>query len=326
MEHTITEENFASLSAYWKDSSNSLNWSSVFVLPAWMKTWWREFGSGTELLLRAVRQNDTIIGIAPLMQNESTASFVGSVNVCDYLDFIVVPGKEEAFFTLLLDYLQENNISILDLKALRPDSITLNSLIPMCKELGYKITCEEEGVSLELDLPSNWEDYLSMLDKKQRHEVRRKLRRLFEIDNVEYRCIDNIGETDKLISNFLSLFPLSREDKASFMTPKMESFFRSLAAAMAEIGVLRFGLLELNSQVIAMIMDFDYNETTYLYNSAYDPKYSNLSAGVLSKVLCLKESIESGRKKWDFLKGGEQYKYHIGGQEISLRNCRINLK
>ena len=295
------------------------------MLPAWMKTWWHEFGAGTELFLRAVRQNDTIIGIVPLMQNESTVSFVGSVNVCDYLDFIVAPGKENVFFTLLLDYLQQKDITTLDLKALRPDSITLTTLIPMCKERGYKITFEEEGVSLELDLPSTWEDYLSMLDKKQRHEVKRKLRRLFELDNVEYRYIDNIGETDKLIGNFLSLFPLSREDKANFMTPHMVRFFKSLATAMAEIEVLRFGLLELNSQLIAMIMGFDYNETTYLYNSAYDPQYSNLSAGVLSKVLCLKESIESGRKKWDFLKGGEQYKYHIGGQEISLRNCNIRM-
>jgi CelD/BcsL family acetyltransferase involved in cellulose biosynthesis len=61
----------------------------------------------------------------------------------------------------------------------------------------------------------------------------------------------------------------------------------------------------------------------YLYNSAYDPNYSYLSAGLLSKVLCIRESIRRGMKKWDFLKGAEPYKYHIGGREIPIHSCQI---
>jgi CelD/BcsL family acetyltransferase involved in cellulose biosynthesis len=105
----------------------------------------------------------------------------------------------------------------------------------------------------------------------------------------------------------------------------MESFFRSLAAVMAEIGLLRFGVLEVDGAPAAMVMGFDYNDTMYLYNSSYDPRYRSLSVGVLSKVLCIKESIQRGRKKWDFLKGGEPYKYHLGGKEIPLYRCQIGI-
>ena len=118
------------------------------------------------------------------------------------------------------------------------------------------------------------------------------------------------------MDKYFRLFSLSREEKANFMTTQMESFFRSLAKAMADIGLLRFGILEMDTLPAAMIMGFDYNDAMYLYNSAYDPGYSRFSVGLLSKVLCIKESIEDGKKKWDFLKGGEPYKYHIGGQEI----------
>jgi hypothetical protein len=45
--------------------------------------------------------------------------------------------------------------------------------------------------------------------------------------------------------------------------------------------------------------------------------------GLLCKILCLKESIEKGRKKWNFLKGGEPYKYQLGGQEVPLYSCQI---
>jgi CelD/BcsL family acetyltransferase involved in cellulose biosynthesis len=95
---------------------------------------------------------------------------------------------------------------------------------------------------------------------------------------------------------------------------------------MAEARLLRLGVLELDAVTVAMIVGFDYNDTMYLYNSAFDPDYRNLSVGLLSKVLCIKASIERGRRKWDFLKGGEPYKYQLGGSEIPLCRCEIRIK
>ena len=327
MDYTTTEESFDSLAACWNDSKYNLKWDSIFVLPAWLQVWWQEFGAEAELYLRAVRQKEKIIGIAPLLVRDTTASIIGSADVCDYLDFIVAPGNEEDFFNILLDDLKQKGIKQLDLKPLRPDSTVLTNLIPVAKNRNYEVLLQKEGVSVEMDLPSTWDEYLALLTKKQRHEVKRKLRRLSEAGNVDYRCTE-VGrrEVGDFLGTFLKLFSLSRDEKADFMTAPMESFFRSLAEAMAEIGLLRFGVLELDTLPMAMVMGFDYNESMYLYNSSYDPSYSHLSAGLLSKVLCIKESIQSGRKKWDFLRGGEPYKYHIGGKEISLYQCRINIK
>ncbi len=323
---TITEESFGSLTSYWAEAGHNLRWGSVFILPAWLRVWWQTFGSGAELYLRAVWQGEKIIGIAPLLIRDKTASIVGSANICDYLDFVVTPGKEDDFFNVLLDDLVQKGISQLDLKPLRPDATVLTDLIAIAQNRKYEVLCHEEGVSIELDLPSTWDEYLATLTKKQRHEVRRKLRRLGEAGNMDYRCVEVSQEAGDYMDTFLKFFSLSREDKASFMTTRMESFFRSLTEAMAEIGLLRFGILELDALPVAMIMGFDYNEAMYLYNSAYDPNYSHLSVGLLSKVLCIKESIHRGRKKWDFLKGGEPYKYHIGGREIPLYSCQIKIK
>ena len=75
-----------------------------------------------------------------------------------------------------------------------------------------------------------------------------------------------------------------------------------------------------------MIMGFDYQDAMYLYNSAYDPQFNSLSVGLLCKVLCLQHNIELGKKKWDFLKGGEPYKYRIGGEQIPLYRYQIIIK
>ena len=109
------------------------------------------------------------------------------------------------------------------------------------------------------------------------------------------------------------------------MTDKMRSFFDLLAGAMAGAGLLKLGMLELDGRPLAEIMCFDYQDCIYLYNSGYDPGYVSLSAGLLSKVLAIKDSIEKGRKKFDFLKGAEIYKSHLGGKEVPLYRCTITI-
>jgi CelD/BcsL family acetyltransferase involved in cellulose biosynthesis len=325
MSYTIAAESLDEVTSSWDRLRHSLKWASIFVLPAWLKAWWDAFGREDELYLRTLRDGQKVIGFAPLMVNGETASFIGSADVCDYLDFVIAPGEESNFFGLLLDDLRNHGIKKLDLKPLRHDSTVLGHLTSMTRERGYNVNCCPDDVSLELDLPTTWNEYLEILNGKQRHEVRRKLRRLWEAGNVEYHCIEVGREVEDYLNVFLKLFALSKSEKASFMEPKMELFFRSLAKAMADVGLLRIGALQVKEVPAAMTMGFDYDDSHYLYNSAYDPQFGYLSVGLLSKILCLKESIQKGKRKWNFLKGAEPYKYQLGGQEVPLYNCLINV-
>jgi len=115
MSYILIVESFDSLASYWANPSNRLRWSSIFVLPTWLKVWWQAFGSGAELYLRTLRQRDRIIGFAPLMMNKETAYFIGSADVCDYLDFVITRGMERDFFSVLLDDLVPMSVIILTL-------------------------------------------------------------------------------------------------------------------------------------------------------------------------------------------------------------------
>ncbi len=326
MSYTVTRENFESLATCWNSPAQRLKWGSVFVLPIWLEVWWREFQPGTELYLTAIRQDADIIGIAPLQIEEKTASFVGNTDVCDYMDFVIAPGRENDFFAALFDDLRQKGINRLEMKHLRPDSTVVNNLVPWAQDGGYEVSCHPDAVSFEMDLPPTWEGYLGLITAKQRHEVGRKLRRLGEMGKINYRTIEDSTVAQDAMNTFVKLFSESRRDKAAFMTARMESFFRAIASAMAEARLLRLGVLELDAAPTAMAMCFDYNDTIYLYNSGYDPQYSYLSAGLLSKVLCIKDSIERGKKRFDFLKGAETYKYHLSGKEIPLYHCQIAIK
>ena len=326
MSYTITHESFDSLASCWSNPSHRLNWNSVFILPAWLKVWWQAFGAGAELHLEAIRQEKEVIGIAPLLVRDGRVSLIGNADVCDYLDFVVAPGREEDFFNALLDDLRQKGINHLDLRPLRPDSTVLTHLVSIARNRGYEVLRRSEDVTVEVDLPATWEEYLGILTAKQRHEVRRKLRRLSEAGKVDYHLIMDNAAVNNAMGTFLKMFTGTRTDKAAFLTTQMESFFRSLADSMAEAGLLRLGILELDTAPTAMIMCFDYNDCVYLYNSGYDPQYDSLSVGLLCKVLSIKESIQEGKKRFDFLKGGETYKYRLGGRDVPLYSCQITIK
>lgn len=326
MAYSINEETFDSVSTYWLDPECPLNWDCLFVLPAWLQVWWGEFGDKSELYLRSVKKGDDLIGIAPLLLNGESAFFIGSTDVCDFQDFIISPGWEKEFFDVLLENLYQQGITGLDLKSLRPDSSVLKHLIGEARNRGCEVSCDPDDVSLELDLPSTWDGYLQILKGKQRHEVKRKLRRLNEAGDINFRVVEGLDGVKGDMDTFFELFRKSRSDKDAFMNPEMESFFKSLALAMAEIKILRFCILELDARPVAAVMCLDYNNILYLYNNGYDPQFNSLSVGVISKVLIIKDSIQRGKKKYDFLKGAETYKRRLGGQEVPLSRCQIHLK
>jgi CelD/BcsL family acetyltransferase involved in cellulose biosynthesis len=324
-DYTVTKETFDSIASYWLDSRLSLSWECLFVLPAWLKVWWGEFGSGRTPYLWSVRHKDELIGIAPLMIQGESARLVGDSNVCDYVDVIVTPGRGTEFLEVLLQHLRLQGISQLDMGALRADSIVFSNLFAAAKRLNYTVFSEPEDVTIELELPSTWDDFLKQLTGKERHEIRRKLRRLNEAARVNFRVVESKAEVSEEIDLFLELFKLNRSDKSDFMTDQQASFFRSLAGAMAEARILKLFFLDLDETPAAAVMCFDYNSTVYLYNNGYDNRYRSLSVGLLSKVFTIQDSIRRGKNKYDFLKGTEVYKHRLGGKPVQLYRCQVKL-
>jgi len=313
------------LAALWRDPMAALQWTCPFVLPPWLSSWWSVFGRGAQPLIVVVRERRAIIGIAPLMLQGKTVRFLGDPDVCDYFDCIVVQGKERLFFTTLLAHLTAQGLGELDLGLLRPDA-SIRMFLPDIESNGAVQWCtEQEDVFSELDLPATWDELLGKLDGKQRHELRRKLRRLHDAGSVEFRRVDNMTQLPAAVDTFLSLFTMNREDKAEFMTDAMASFFQALCLSLGKEGLLRLFFLDLDGRPVASVFCFDYQGTRYLYNNGYDAAYQELGVGLMSKVLSLKAAIDDGLGSYNFLKGGEVYKYRLGGKAIPLWRCHATL-
>jgi CelD/BcsL family acetyltransferase involved in cellulose biosynthesis len=302
-----------------KQSTNRLFFSS----PYWSELWWQHFKEDNELHLGAVWHEGQCIGIAPLRLKDHTGYFIGSDNVCDFQDFIIRPGNEKLFITSVLEHLKQIGIDTLNLSSLLPESSVRQFFTDTAQGEGLSGTCLQEDVTVILDLPGDLETYHSMLSRRQRHELLRKERRLHEAGDVAYDVFEKASAQD--IDTFLQFFRESREDKNRFLTGQMEEFFRALIDKTAANHMLRLGILKLNKVTVAVTLGFDYQNDIYLYNSGYNPSYKWLSVGLLSKYYFIKNSIESGKRKFDFLKGDEIYKFYLGGKEVPLFRCIIKI-
>ncbi|HTY81820.1 MAG TPA: GNAT family N-acetyltransferase [Dehalococcoidales bacterium] len=320
---TVKKETLDSLDTYRR--MPELVWPVPFILPHWLKSWWSVFSEGSGLYLSALYADDKVIGIAPLRLKDKTAMFIGDPDVCDYVDFIAVPGREEEFCRALLDNLQKDHIGVLEMKDVRPDSMVIKNMVTAAKARGLEVVTTQNAVNVEMELPSDWELYLESLSTKQRHEARRKLRRLQESGNIEYHYIEESAAVPEAMDTFFKMFVESRRDKAEFLTKQREIFFKNMTSNMADAGLLKLGVLSLDGKLVAQLICFDYNNCVYLYNSGYEPDYVSLSVGMLSKTMAIKDAIEKGKKTFDFLKGAETYKFHLGGKEVPLYSCTISL-
>ncbi len=310
----VRDEPFEGVAAEWSDLLAALPSPLPFVTPEWQRVWLRHFQAGRALRVFTARDGARLVAVAPLVVDGDRAEFVGHYSICDYMDVVVAPGLDAAFFPEMLTQLAAQGVRTLDLRGLRQWSPTLEALVAAADFSGFTCAREDEALSPSVELPGDWESYLGRLSKKDRHELRRKLRRLDQSGDIELRVVTEPAPAAELLDTLFQLMRISSHHKEEFLQrPGMEAFFRDMVRTMAEAGMLRFYLLTLDTLPVASVLNFDIGSVLYVYNSGYDPQYGFAAVGLMSKALLLKDSIEAGRTCVDFLRGDEAYKYDLGG-------------
>lgn len=320
---SVQVEDFDTLYSEWERLLPDTAANTIFISPWWQKLWWEHFGQDANLHILSVRRGDELIGIAPLMLTDGVISFLGDTDLFDYHDFLVKKGNEAEFYFLLCEHLIELDWHTIELKSLRESSEALVHLKALADQKGFQTEIVEEDVSPFSALTQTWDEYLAGMRKKDRHELRRKLRRLDAADGAHQYSCDDPEAVAASMPDFFRLMRASSHDKDGFLTDERELFFKDMAVGLAEKGIFKLFFLEVNETRVATCIVFDYAGEYLLYNSGYDPEYSSLSVGLLNKALCLKEAVEEGKSKFDFLRGTERYKYDLGGRDQTVYQMTI---
>lgn len=316
---------FEQVRQQWQELLGRSAVNNLYITPTWQELWWSAFQNGRSLAgFYLTDASGQVTALASLSRCGDNFSFVGNSDTFDYNDFIIAPGTEPAFFPALLDAIDSGGRPQLDLFSVAEDSPTLAMLPDLARARGYSVDIAEEDVAPRLYLPSTWDEYLAGLSKKDRHELRRKLRRLEGHDNWHWFCVSEPEDAKARTETFLHLMRGSDPAKAEFLTPDREDFFRQLIAATAEQGWLRLFFMEMDDKPVAASLCLDYDDVRMLYNSGHDPEYRYYSVGLLLHSLCLRDSLELGYRYFDFLRGNEPYKYRLGGSDHRLYRITLH--
>jgi CelD/BcsL family acetyltransferase involved in cellulose biosynthesis len=183
------------------------------------------------------------------------------------------------------------------------------------------VTVTQQEVCPVIDLPNDWEAYLSALDKKNRHELRRKIRRAEGgTEKVDWYIVGPSHNINEELERFLALMAASQYDKANFLSDEQNlSFFKKIAVVAYHNNWLQLNFLRINDKAAAAYLNFIYEDRVLVYNSGLSPEeYGHLSPGIVLLAYNIRHAIETGHKLFDFLRGNETYKYRMGGKDTSV--------
>lgn len=331
------EESMAALSAEWNSLLSGAVTDVPFLRHEFLSTWWTTLGGGewreAELRIGVARDGeDRLVGLAPFFRTRTLDDrngllLLGSIEISDYLD-LIVPETQVAPFTEMflgeLARLPRQDWDVVDLYNVPEVSVTLAALRSAAEALGWKVTQTRFRPCPVLELPDDWEAYLAGLDKKQRHELRRKMRRAAEHpEGAQWRIVGSSDGLEQAVDDFIRLMALDAR-KAAFLTPMMQTQIKHSALAAHSSGWLQLAVLDIGGQSAAGYLNFDYGGRLWVYNSFVDPEHFGSSPGWVLMGHIIRWAIDSGRDEVDFLRGGEPYKYQLGGRDRFV--CRMTIE
>jgi CelD/BcsL family acetyltransferase involved in cellulose biosynthesis len=301
---------------------------TFFHTPQFLKLYWEEFGLRPEhlLLAFAVDESGTQVGAVAFERVDGTLRFLGGTEVTDYMGPVAAPEAAEAFAKeLLAALLRRDDWTDADLRGLAEDREWLGRLKGAAEAQGLaaEVTDDRNGTAPFLPLPGSYEEYLAGLPSKLRHEIKRKARRL-EAEAGAYRIHVVHEETlVDLLDRFVELHRTSEGPKGVFMQPRMEIFFRRLGEAFLSRGIFNLVFIEVQGEKVAGTIGFRFEGTYYLYNSAFDHTWRQLSPGMVLVGEDIRIAIEGGCSGFDLLKGDYGYKYRFGAHPRYVKRLTI---
>ena len=332
----ILHKDFPEFSAtMWNNLVEQSLADTPFSRHEYLSEWWKTLGGGewkqAELVLISATENDQLVGIAPLFITEydgrQALMLVGSIEISDYLDLIVRADDLPRFLSGLLDFLasrfaSNDNWSGIDWYNLPDSSPTLAALKTESGRRGWTHHEEIYRPTPRIALNGSFEEYLSRLDKKQRHEIRRKMRRAAESGKVRFYVLDGDADIETELDSFFHLM-VQDPNKAMFLRDAMRDQMSTTIRAAHEGGYLWLGFLEVDGIKAAASLNFDYKNKLWGYNSGVRRDFMELSPGWVLLAHVIQWCCENNRYEFDFMRGDEEYKYRFGGVNRYVMRERV---
>jgi CelD/BcsL family acetyltransferase involved in cellulose biosynthesis len=347
----------------WDALAGRTPWATPFSRHCVQRAWWDAYGATAHdqtLVVVDEAAPDEIVGIVPLMHRHelepgdvaarttmrhqpgstlrpvpasATAVFFGASYHADYATVMAAPADLGTVCDAVVASLAAQDHSrwdVVDLRRLRAGDPAADSLAKALEWAApgacWFVTREQEDVCPIVTLApgTDYDGYLATLGGKERHEIRRKVRRAEAAGEVRLeRSANPVRDLDAFVDLHQKrwgadgLFPPTEGGAAS------RRFFAGLFEDCAPPGIVDLSFLSVGGRRIAAGVTFDDGEAVYYYNAGVDPDARELSPGVVMVARYIQRAIELGRTRLDFLRGDEPYKYEWGAVDSPIERLLV---
>ncbi|MGL4514633.1 MAG: GNAT family N-acetyltransferase [Lacipirellulaceae bacterium] len=296
----------------------------------WCDAWWQAYGDERELATLVARNaTDDTTAILPMAMAKSLAygrrlELLGGGEACgDDLSVLVDPSQRAGAIGELAEWLTtgpgRRTWDTIGLDGVTTGDAGIDALVAELAARGVVATPEADVSRWAVGLPADWEAFVASLGKRTRRLVRQVVGRGESTPGVECRWI---AAGEALAPWFDSLVELHKRRweegacRGAFQSPRFERFLRLAAASWHAEGSLELALLSVEGRAAAAAIGVRSGDRIDLFLLGRDPEFDRLQVGWMLNLEVVRNAIERGLKRIDFLRGDEPYKEHLGCSPI----------
>jgi len=297
--------------------------ASAFSNRAVHEAWWIGYGAeATDISLAVYDATGALHAYLPLMRRPDGVRYLGATYHIDYATVLIDLNSAES--TAALDALVTHlfaDAAALDLRRLRRADRAhelLMSALATNTTRTTTATIEDPAPAIDLTNITTFDEHLERIDKKDRHEIRRKVRRgegAGVTISAKAHAVDDLAEFIKLHRARWGHHGLFTDDAKGV---RDETFMRELFARTPEdlITIIVARNLEFGAFAAGLFLR-DATGLRY-WNAGGELAARSLSPGILLFAYGLQMAITERKQTFDFLRGNESYKYEVGATDVDV--------
>jgi CelD/BcsL family acetyltransferase involved in cellulose biosynthesis len=279
----------------------------------WVSTWLKYKGKSNTLRVFVISENDVVVAIAPFIIKKSFGiKILHSIPIHfgDYYHVIIVQdtASKAEIYDFLLKELESHCGQFWHW--IRFDQITEldNELVRAFKGRKWVFrdltTCPTARIDYE-----DWDTYLGELSGSFRSTVRRKLRKYDKSNELTFKAVTSWEEFEPLFPEMIRIHNMRWEDNFIPKKSKREQeLWKNAIKGIFQSGKAVFYLIQSGEELVAYRLGFYHNKTYFDWHLSHNPKYNQISPGIVIVALVIKHLMEKGYSRFDFMAGGYDWK------------------
>jgi CelD/BcsL family acetyltransferase involved in cellulose biosynthesis len=235
------------------------------------------------------------------------------ISITDYLDVLIDPSCSDDAGAALMNEIaaQTAGLASWEFTELAPWAAALQLDCPSFYE-EERDTC---AVCPQLRIPSHAKSLKEFVPSHRLQSVRTAWNRMRKTNRPEI-VVANEANADELFAALVSLHAKRWHHLGSALPdPCVQRFHRAAVPALAAAGLLRLFALLYCDRYIAVHYGLHHRQRSYAYLVGFDAAFEAFSPGSVLYSHAIDTALAEGATEFDFLRGGEPYKYLWGARD-----------